>query len=355
MRVGITCRDESRVWNNGLHQNAYNLFVLYKKAGLDVTLISQNIDSKKIFNEEIKNLNLESINNYDIILEVSESVSDDVYQKIIEKNKKIVSINYGNTLMILNEDIIVNKKNTICLSRQNVENWLSPHFYLGKGLTEVTSKREPKFCPYIWSPEFLLKFSERNNYNIFDAVKKLNVKKIGVLEPNINFIKTSIYPILGCEVLERKNSDKISEIMIFNSDKLKKSKRFLEIIKNFEIFKTKKISFEERYSLPFLINKEYFGTVISNHIYNDLNYLTLESLFLNIPIIHNSKFCKDGGYYYDNEFGSIEIANQIENVIDNYNYNNKEYKENGEKVLWNFSPENPDNINKYLGLLNSIQ
>jgi len=354
MKVGITCRDESRVWNNGLHQNSYNLFILYKKLGLDVSLVSQNIDSKKIFNDEIKQLTINTIDDYDVILEVSESVSDNIYKKIIDKNKKIVSINYGNILMILNEDIVMDKKTTASLSREGVENWLSPHFYFSKGLTKVVSKKEPKFCPYIWSPDFLIKSSQRSGIDIFDSAKKLDVRKIGILEPNINFIKTCIYPILGCETLERKDSDKILEILVFNSEKLKTSARFLEIIKNFDIYKNKKISFEERYSLPFLINKGYFGTIISNHIYNDLNYLTLESLFLNIPIIHNSYFCKEAGFYYEDPHSAGEISNLLELIIDNYCLDNKDYKENSEKVLWNFSPENPDNIKKYEELLNSI-
>lgn len=354
MRIGITCRDESRVWNNGLHQNSYNLFILYKKLGLDVSLVSQNVDSKKIFNDEIKQLTIDSIDKYDIILEVSESVSENIYQKIIDKNKKIVSINYGNVLMILNEDVIINKKTTVSLSRENVENWLSPHFYFSKGLTKVISKKEPKFCPYIWSPDFLVKSSERSGINIFESVKKLDVRKIGILEPNINFIKTCIYPILGCENLERRDSDKISEILVFNSDRLKKSVRFLEIIKNFDIYKNKKISFEERYSLPFLINKGYFGTIISNHIYNDLNYLTLESLFLNLPIIHNSNFCKEAGFYYENQNSASDISNLLEKIIDSYHLDDKEYRENSQKVLWKFSPDNPDNIKKYEELLNSI-
>lgn len=354
MRVGITCRDESRVWNNGLHQNAYNLFCLYKNLGLDISLVSQFPDSKKIFNHNIKTLTLESINDFDVILEVSESLNDILYDKFISAGKKLVSINYGNVLMTFYEDLVMDKSSSFCFSRPDVENWISPHFYFSSGITKVTSKKDAKICPYIWSSEFLTKFSEKNNLNIFESAMELDTKKIGILEPNLSFIKNCIYPILGCEILERENQNKISEVLVFNFDRMKTSKRFLEIIKDFDLFINKKISFESRYSLPTLIGKKYFGTVVSNNVYNDLNYLTLECMFLNIPIIHNSYFCKDAGYFYQNSFDAKEIKNKLKEAIDSHQDNRKKYEENSKNVLWKFSPENKDNIKEYESLLNSI-
>jgi hypothetical protein len=352
MKVGITCRDESKVWNNGLHQNAYNLFKLYKKLKVDVNLVSQQADSIKVFDDKIENLNENSIKKYDVILEVSEALNDNLYNYFINSGKKVVSINYGNVLMTFYEDLVIDKKNSFCFSREGVENWISPHFYFAKGITKATSKKEAKLCPYIWSPEFLIKTSEKNNYNIFN--KKYNPKKIGILEPNLSFIKNCIYPLLGCEILERKNNEKILEIMAFNTDNIRNSKRFLEIVKGFDIFKNKKISFEYRYNFPYLVSKEYFGLVISNNVNNDLNYLTLESLFLNMPIIHNSHFCKDGGYFYENSFDALAISNNIENIIDKHNDQSSEYNDKNKNVIWKFSPENPDNIKEYERLLNSI-
>ena len=354
MRVGITCRDESRVWNNGLHQNAYHLFCLYKKLGVDVSLVSQLPDSKKIFDHKIETLTLQSINNFDIILEVSESIDDILYQKFIDAGKKIISINYGNVLMTFYEDLVMDKKSSFCFSRPGVENWISPHFYFSSGIMNVTSKKDAKICPYIWSPEFLNKASERSGLDIFRAAEELDITKIGILEPNLSFIKNCIYPILGCELLERSEDQKISEVLVFNFDKMKESKRFLEIIKDFDLFINKKISFESRYSFPTLIGKKYFGTIVSNNVYNDLNYLTLESLYLNIPIVHNSYFCKEAGYFYENAFDAKEIKNKLKEAIESHHDNKKDYAIKSQEVLWKFSPENELNIERYEFLLKSI-
>jgi hypothetical protein len=353
MKIGITCADESKVWNNGLHQNAYNLYKLYQKLNFNVFLVSQKKEYTKVFEDNIVFLDSETIKKFDVILEVSESLTDSNYSIFIKNNKKVISINYGNLLMVFNEHIIADKKQAFCFSRENVENWYSPHFYFSEGLTRVTSKKEGKICPYIWSPDFLVKYSSKNNFDIFKAAENLDPSKLAMLEPNLNFMKSCIYPIIGCEILENRDSKKISQIMTFGTDNIKDSKSFIEMIKKFEIFKTKKISFENRYSYPYLIKSGHIGTVVSNNIYNDLNYLTLESLFLNIPIVHNSKFCKEAGYYYESPFDGIGISNQIENAIDNFNYNKKIYSESAKEVIWKFSPENPDNIKTYKEILES--
>ena len=64
-----------------------------------------------------------------------------------------------------------------------------------------------------------------------------------------------------------------------------------------------------------------FGSIIISHQQdNALNYLYLESLYLNLPILHNSDFIKDYGYYYP-EY-DIDIAKvQINKIL-------KEHKEN---------------------------
>lgn len=354
MKIGITCADESKIWNNGLHQNAYNLFKLYKKLKIDVSLVSQKSESKKVFDDKIIFLTKENLKKFDIILEISEALTDENYRLLLDNNKKIVSINYGNLLMVFNENLITNNDPSFVFSRPGVHNWYSPHFYFSEGLVRSTSGLDGKIAPYIWNPNFLLESAKKYNFDIKDASKNLDLKKIAILEPNINIIKTCIYPIIGCEILEKKDSSKISQIMTFSTDRLKTSKTFLEIIKKFEVLQNKKISFESRYSFPSLLKNKYFGLIVSNNIYNDLNYLTLESLYLNIPIVHNSKMCMEAGYFYESPFDGKKIAENIELAIDSFELSKEKYKESASLILWKYSSENPDNINIYRDLLNSI-
>lgn len=354
-KIALTTKDNSKIWNNGLTQNALFLIQLLKKIGYDVVPVveSENfLETGKIGLFDIKILNKENIKNYDIIIEVSFSLTDELFEYAINNKIKIISINYGNVFAIAQENLILKPNESVALNREGGETWISPHFEYSKGFLEGMIKSEIKICPYIWSPEVFDNFCKKNNFNPFFN-EKTNLKKIGIFESNINIIKTCIYPILGIEKLERKNKDIISSVMIFNAENLKENKKFKEIISNFDILNNKKLSAEARYPLPEIISRGYVGTIVSHHIYNDLNYLTLEAFHCNLPFIHNSKFCKDGGYYYD-MFDAEMCALQIENAINNHNENLNNYKNKSAEILFKFSLENNENLNNYKYLIENI-
>ncbi len=354
-KIAVTTKDNSKLWNNGLTQNALFLIKLLKKIGYEVTPVVESNDfigSGSIGSYDIKILNKENIKNYDIIIEVSFSLTDQLFDYAITNKIKIVSINYGNVFAIAQESLILRPDETVALNRDGGETWISPHFEYSKGFLEGMIKENVKVCPYIWSPEVFDDFCKKNNFNPFFN-EKTNLKKLGIFESNINIIKTCIYPMIGIEKLERKNKDIISSVMIFNGLNLKENKKFKEITLNFDILTNKKLSVEARYALPEVISKGHVGTIVSHHIYNDLNYLTLETLYCNLPFVHNSIFCKDAGYYYE-MFDAEKCSSQIEYAINNHLENLSNYKNSSKELLFKFSTENSENLNNYKYLIENL-
>ena len=354
LRIAVTCKDSSRIWSNGLTQNAYNLIVLLKKANYEfVDAVSQFEEAgKKLENFEIKKLTKDNVKDYDIILEVCYSLTDGLFDFAKASGIKIATINYGNILMLMQEDFILSSDKNPAINRGGINSWISPHFEFSKGFVETTSKGNVSICPYIWSPDIFQKYFESKNINPFYAGPK-NLKKIGVFESNINIIKTCIYPLISIEKLERKNPDIISEVLLFNAVSLKENEKFKEITKNFDIFSSGKLSVEGRYPLPDMLAKGFVGTIVSHQFYCDLNYLTLEALYTGNPIIHNSDFCKDAGYYYS-LFDAESCSNQIQNAIETHDSNIESYKKESKEVLYRFSCDNPENISGYKKLINNL-
>ena len=94
-----------------------------------------------------------------------------------------------------------------------------------------------------------------------------------------------------------------------------------------------------------------FGSIIVSHQQdNALNYLYLEALYLNLPLLHNSNFIKECGYYYpDND---IDIAKlHIAKILKDHKINILNYALNAKKVFNKFSYKNKDNIKKYKKIL----
>ena len=74
---------------------------------------------------------------------------------------------------------------------------------------------------------------------------------------------------------------------------------------------------------------------------------------MNLPILHNSEFIKESGYYYpDND---IDIAKlQINKILKEHSKNISNYCAKSKKAIGKFSPNNPDNINIYKKILISL-
>jgi hypothetical protein len=352
-KIAVTCKDSSKIWSNGLTQNAYFLIKLLKKAGYEVDAVSQYSEAGTNLEEfEIKRLGVDNYKKYNVILEVCYSVSDDLLELIQKSGVKIATINYGNILMLMQEDMILKPESYPAVNRGGVETWISPHFEFSKGFVEATSKANVKICPYIWSSEIFDKFCKTRNINPFYS-EDTPINKVGILESNINIIKTCIYPLISLEKLERKNPNLIKEILIFNAENIKENEKFKEIMHNFNIYKNKKMSAEYRFPFPLLLSNKNIGSVISHQFYNDLNYLTLESLYTKTPIVHNSEFCKDAGYFY-NKFNADECISQIENMVENHKSKTVEYHNSAKELLFKFSADNYKNIKEYKNLIENM-
>ena len=88
-----------------------------------------------------------------------------------------------------------------------------------------------------------------------------------------------------------------------------------------------------------MIFQKHCNVIISFSDNCDLNYLTLECLYLGIPVIHNAPMLKDYGYYYDKfdtEMGKEKLIEIVKN------FDKKKYLENNQKILKKYSVNNKE-------------
>ena len=353
LKIAVTCKDSSRIWSNGLTQNGYFLIGLLQKCGYEADAVSQFEEAgKKIEEFDIKLLDADSIKKYNVVIEVCYSVTDRLLDIAVKAGVKIITINYGNILMLMQEDMILNPTSFPAVNRGGFDTWISPHFEFSKGFVEVTSKGKVSICPYIWDPKIFNKYCSTNNLDPFYKDSK-NINKIGIFESNINMIKTAIYPLISLEKLERENKEFIKEVLIFNGLSLRDNAKFKEITANFDLFNNKKLSVEARYPMPNMLAKGFVGTILSHQFYCDLNYLVLEGLYTGVPVVHNSEACMDAGYFYKG-FDATACAEKIKEAILTHDDNIDSYKKSAEEVLFKFSVENEKNIKGYIDLVENI-
>ena len=179
------------------------------------------------------------------------------------------------------------------------------------------------------------------------------INNIGVLESNLYYVKTCHVPMLIIEELYCNSPELVNEAYIFGSQIMNKNKTFNCFAKDLDSVKDKKMSFEARYRLPYIIKKNFAGTIVSHQFYNGLNYLQLEAMYLGIPFVHNSDFFRDHGYYYEG-YNAKDGAKQLEMALKTHKNNYEYLRERDRKRVYDFHPDNSKNIEGYAKLIEDL-
>ena len=85
---------------------------------------------------------------------------------------------------------------------------------------------------------------------------------------------------------------------------------------------------------------------MSHQLLNALNYTYLEALYFNIPLVHNSEYIKDAGYYYP-DYDTILGAKALHEALTYHDKNLNDYQTRAQRVIDRYSPNNPLVIERY--------
>ena len=335
MKIGITVAnlqnldDLNNFFTNGLNQHLFTL-KRYLEIKNEIYLISETQSLTNNFNY-IKDDDYEKIAGLDIIITIGLGLGGIEEIKNVNPAIKIIHYSMGNiyhngTCLLLNF-FPASSNGTLFIENMIDEIWINPHFEFAIDYYKYIYNTENVLvAPFFWS-----------DYYIREAKNKIlkfnNDVHIAVLESNIRE-KNFIIPMIACE----KAKEYITTAKIFNVQGEKINQHILRFFNNSELYKTGKLTGEDRYPFSFVMS-EYCNIVIS-HVDNcDLNYLYLECFYLGIPLIHNSKMLKDYGYYYES-CDATKAAEHIKNLKVN-GFDREAYISKHKEVLFKYSLENP--------------
>jgi hypothetical protein len=364
MKIGITVNVGSHsIWSNGVNQNGIFLAMLLKKAGYDVDLIysSLHFDMSKILNKysiDINNVSLiKSFSiKYDIIIQLGLTIEKNMYDKwkAFNVNLKTVAYECGNHWFIESEKIMfgahggTEKNNLInghidqVWSIPQMEKTCLDFYSLKRGTSKAT------VVPFIWDPIFIERHAEIEEYKL--NYNKRNIKKIGVLEPNISLMKNCIYPIL---ILDKyyKIHGQLEKVYLIGGEKIKQNESFKNLISNTTLLKNNILTAEKRYQTLYILDN-YADLIVSWQLENNLNYLWLDVAWSGWPIVHNGNMCKDVGYYYEG-FNVDDAVKKIKEASDNH-VNDIDYIKRNKKVIKRYTNKNTEIVKQYCELIEDL-
>jgi len=338
MKIGITAQLSRNVWGGSIKQSSIFMYDCLTNAGHQAFYVN---DSDKFLNFSKNHVGyaaqvMTSENSPEIdILILHSWVTGEEYLRSFRARHpkcKLVLYHHGNRFGLDNQSII--KDGQYFKPMPEVDAIWTHEGHADKiGYLQGLHRFDKiiNAAPFLWSPHFI--DEERVVGGLeFDEDKPA---RCVILEPNRDYTKNCLIPLLACEMA---NSKDIHAISVMNTEELKPQRFFSEFAKGLEINKEKKLFLNKRWRTPDVLRR--MGQfVVSAHERSPLSYLHLECFHLGIPIIHDSHPLSSCGYYYNS--GNVQMAaNQIKNAIMNHAENIHEYKNAARSITNRYSPSN---------------
>lgn len=376
MKIGITISlndiNES-FWTNGLKINILTLIRLLGKSKMnyDVYLLNTSkIDiSTNNNNIMLNNIQLYQIDDkykeMDLIICMGSQIEQELINdfKAIKSTNKIITYKCGNNYVLTLEDILFKEPKSFGFYETGLDEiWYVPQQHQNNnGYYKTLFRTNAINVPFIWDSYFLdislyiiNKNFEKNKYKKNQYYQPKEKKVIGVMEPNLNIVKTCIIPSLLVDECYRGEigKNKIEKLMLTNALEVSKNKTFFGIIRTLDLYKDGRITSDGRYQTPYFVS-QYADIIVCHQDMNPLNYLYLDIAYMGYPVLHNASMCNDIGYYYEGS-DTKNGAKQLEWILENHDKNIEFYKKRTEVSLWRYDIKNPELVEIYDNLIYNL-
>jgi GR25 family glycosyltransferase involved in LPS biosynthesis len=158
-------------------------------------------------------------------------------------------------------------------------------------------------------------------------------------------VKTCAIPMLICEEAYRLAPGKFEAIRICNTLQSKENPAFVRFARYLDIVNHGVASFEGRFAV-YEYMAHHGDCVVSHHWENGQNYLYYEILHGGYPLIHNSEFIRDLGYFYP-DFDCQAGGEALIRAFDIHDQNLDDYKTKAAEFLKTLDICHQPNIEAY--------
>ena len=208
--------------------------------------------------------------------------------------------------------------------------------------------------PQVWDSSFLQLQDEITREGFGYQKKKRGQRwKVGVTDPNITVMKTVHMPALVCEAAYRLAPKEFEKIYITNSLQFMENVHFTSFLESLSAIRAGIMSVEQRFMLFDFLAK-HVEAIVTHHWENGLNYLYYEVLFGNYPLIHNSLFLRDYGYYYG-DFDAEVGGQALVRAMREHDASLDQYRAANAKLFKRLDPKSSGNIRLHEGLLKATR
>jgi hypothetical protein len=336
------------MWTNGMTQNLVYLALLLQRMRevADVFVVPYPPSPTGHKPSEafgFKQMSLEAATDaLDVMVEVGMRVPIENVERMQRRGAKVVSYVAGNSFIMSLEAVVnqLNDRGEVLPPFEFDATWITPqHWRTNHAYSRLTRARQVYQVSQIWDPVVLRQGLATINHHFFYKRRLHAGVSVGVFEPNINVVKTFHYPVLVAEELYRKHPEAVEHVFALSTAHLREQPHFVEFCQALDLGRQNRITAENRFPVYQLLG-QYVDTVIAHHWENGLNYLYYDVLYGGYPLVHNSEFLKDVGYYFEG-FDAHDGGLALERAWQTHDDNLPQYQAAAQELLWTVSPDNP--------------
>ncbi|MDM0113023.1 DUF2827 domain-containing protein [Variovorax sp. J22R133] len=358
MRIGISVITHTgqNIWENGMGQNVLFLAQLLQRIPFveRVQLIDVGDQNALPPQVDIQALGLELVraqavtHTLDVVIEMAGALSPEWLLYFRACGGKAAYMCVGQPQVGLAEPIIFTDKATFARHDRCDEVWLLPKDDVFVPMMRTLHRCPVHVVPYIWSPQFLAQRVEelaKSNFRFGYEAGRQQAWRLAIFEPNISLVKNCLVPMLVCDEAYRAQPHQFASMQVLNTLHLKDHPTMLYLANSLELVRQHKAVFHGRHDFAgFMV--QHADAVVAHQWQNAQNYSYLDALYGGYPLIHNSPWLRDAGYYYP-DFDIAAGAAQLLHAVHEHDRQVDDYRARSQRVFEAVDPDSQSNIEGY--------
>jgi hypothetical protein len=326
MRVGISVitHEGQSIWANGLAQNVFILARLFRSLPFVQDVVLINCGDQPSFSADagpdatafpLVSLR-EAADIVDVVIEMAGGLDVEWLDRVRARGVKVAFHVCGHPYVNLVEPALFGTSIYYPRPDRCDELWVLGQYTVFAPMLAAIHRCPAHIVPLIWASDFIAQRAQTVrdlglNFGVSedDATFGAQGLRAAIFEPNIAVTKTSVISMLIADAAYRQDKSAIAHLTVLNSVQLTEHLTFKYLASSLDLTKDSHSVFTGRHDFAGFM-AQHGDAVISHQWRHDTNYLYLDALWGDYPLIHNSDWASSVGYYYpgfDIETGARQL------------------------------------------------
>lgn len=216
--------------------------------------------------------------------------------------------------------------------------WTSPHYAMNLSYACAINglpAEKGRIVPYVWDNRFIEGLPKW-----VPSLSSLS-EDLVIPEPNISFQKCGFYPLLLCNEFAKRCPTWTGRVILQNTERLKENTYFMKtLLPSLFVFTEGRLVLKERQNLQAILKDNPGAAFVCHQVNNDYNYMFLELMSLDFPVLHNSQGWASFGYHWTVDQWAQALDTLYE-MLKGHKDRLPAYRVQAAQVAWKHSIANP--------------